>query len=105
MPLQETVRKELQKAVIRVRTILTEDFTRQCKTVYGIQPDGTFIALDHLGHLSEEEKASATVLRDRVIHLAATTEAQEKLSNAVDRMLLEQAFTVLNRLCALRMCE
>ena len=87
MPLEEAVRKELQKAVIRVTNILTEDITLQCKTIYGIQPDGTFVELDHLGYLSEQEKTRATVLRDRVVHLAASAEAKEELSNAVDRML------------------
>ncbi|BDC48931.1 hypothetical protein F183_A12470 [Bryobacterales bacterium F-183] len=105
MPLHENVRKELLKAVTRVRTILTEDFTLQCKTIYGIQPDGAFIDLAQLGHLSEEEKSRATVLRDRVEHLAAGAESGESLADVVDRMLREQAFTVLNRLCALRMCE
>lgn len=105
MPLHETVRKELQKAVTRVRAILTEDFTLQCKTIYGIQPDGTFVDLALLGHLSEEEKTRAHVLRDRIAHLASTSKDNDPIGDSVDRMLREQAFTTLNRLCALRMCE
>src|SRR5262249_33720158 len=105
MPLHEAARKDLQRVVTRVRTILTDDFTIQCKTLYGIQPDGTFVDLALLGYLSEEEKTRATVIRDRIAHLAASAEGSEKVSEAVGRMVREQAFTVLNRLCALRMCE
>jgi len=100
-----TTRNELQKLVGRARDLLVEEFTSQCQGIYGIQPDGTALDISSLGHLSEEARTRAELLRDRVNHLAAGIAGSKKQAEAVARMLREQAFTVLNRICALRMCE
>ena len=92
--------------VAGARTLLSTEFTEQLQEIYGIQPDGTIIDLDKLTHLDDEQQAIAAMLRDRVKHLASTMSGEKKpLVAAIDRMIREQAFTLLNRFAALRMCE
>ncbi len=48
----------------------------------------------------------ASLLRERIDHLAVGQSSDKKVAReAIDRVIREQAFTVLNRLAALRMCE
>ena len=105
MAFDTTTRNELQKVVGRARDLLVEEFMSQCQGIYGIQPDGSTLDVSALGHLSEEERTKAQLLRDRINHLAAGITGSRKKAEAVARMIREQAFTVLNRLCALRMGE
>lgn len=73
----------------------------------GIQPDGTTLAVDKLAHLDDRGREIATGLREWLEHLFASeagTEEQRR-KNAFFRMAQETAFTYLNRLAALRMCE
>src|SRR3989442_760028 len=105
MPFDDPTRDELQKVVGKARDLLIEEFTSQCQRVYGIQPDGSLLDLAKLDHLSQEDQLRAKLLRDRVQHLSAGIDELKRKAEAVARMVREQAFTVLNRLCALRMCE
>lgn len=105
MAFDAATRNELQKLVGRARGLLVEEFMSQCQGVYGIQPDGSALEISSLGHLSEEDRNKAELLRDRVNHLAAGIAGSKKRAEAVARVVHEQAFTVLNRLSALRMCE
>lgn len=105
MAFDTATRNELQKLVGRVRDLLVKEFTAQCQTLYGIQPDGTALALEKLSHRPEDEQTLARLLRDRIDHLAAGLSGSKRRAEAFDRLVREQAFTVLNRLCALRMCE
>jgi len=105
MAFDTATRNELQKLVGRVRDLLVKELTAQCQTLYGIQPDGTALALEKLEHRPEDEQTLARLLRDRIDHLAAGLLGAKRRTEAFDRLVREQAFTVLNRLCALRMCE
>ena len=58
-----------------------------------------------MDHRPEDEQTLARLLRDRIDHLAAGLSGAKRRAEAFDRLVREQAFTVLNRLCALRMCE
>ncbi|HOT29797.1 MAG TPA: SAM-dependent methyltransferase [Candidatus Ozemobacteraceae bacterium] len=106
MAFDTETRNRLSRMVGAARTLLTEEFTRQLQEVHGIQPDGTVTGLERLTHLSDGERAASRALRDRVAHLAAGREtAKGAYAEAVDRVIREQAFTVLNRFAALRMAE
>jgi hypothetical protein len=105
MAFDTATRNELQKMVGRARDRLVEEFTSQCQGDYGIQPDGTALDMSTLAHRPEEEQTRARLLRDRVDHLAAGLAGPKRRAEAVTRLVREQAFTVLNRLCALRLCE
>lgn len=115
MPFDTQTRNKLARLVAQARQILVDEFTRQLQELYGLQPDGTIIDVDRLTHLGDQERSTARMLRDRVRHLASGERQwalgsgqyaeKESTAAAVDRLIREQAFTVLNRLAALRMCE
>ena len=107
MAFDKPTRNALAKMVGGCRRLLTEDIRTQLQAVYGLQPDGSALALESLGHLDESGREVARELREWQQHLAATEIGTDSKRNATafDRMAGETAFTVLNRLAALRMCE
>ncbi len=106
MPFDSSTRNKLQKMVATCRRILTDEFTAQLQSLYGIQPTGEMADVASMTHLDDEQLTSASLLRERIDHLADGRSADKKAAaEAIDRVIREQAFTVLNRLAALRMCE
>jgi len=100
------VRNRLQKLVSKCRSILDKEFTAQLQMIYGMQPTGRIDELSTLTHLDNEQFRVATLLRDRVNHLSGLSSSGKEASReAVQRLIREQAFTVLNRFAALKMCE
>ncbi len=105
MPFDTAVRSKLQKMTAACRKILTEEFVSQLQTVYGIQPNGE-IADINLLDLDDETFATAKMLRERIEYLSGGPAGPlSAIKEAVLRVVREQAFTILNRLAALRMCE
>lgn len=110
MAFDQKIRNLLQRTVTACRSLLDAEFTAQLQEVYGIQPDGVVTPLAQLGHLGDEDAAVAALLRDRLNYLEAApaeqarTRMQAKPEN-VRRVIREQAFTILNRLAALRLAE
>lgn len=106
MAFDSQIRNKLARLVTDARNLLTDEFTKQLQEIFGIQPDGTIIPLEKLTHLTDEQMSVASVLRDRVDHLAAGLTSEKKpVIAAIDRMTREQSFTILNRFAALRMSE
>jgi hypothetical protein len=118
MAFDQSTRNFLQRTVSKCREILagrwhapTEgEFFRQLQEIYGISPDGVAAPMDVLAHLGDEDLETARVLRDTIGHyasglVAAGKSEKEARREAVKRVAGEQAFTVLNRLAALRMAE
>jgi hypothetical protein len=110
MSFDQKTRNLLQRTVSACRKILDEEFAAQRREVFGINDDGTAAPLELLGHLPDEDMQTAKLLRDRLDHLVAGLTTQGKKESdarkeAVGRLTREQAFTVLNRLAALRMSE
>ena len=74
---------------------------------YGIWKDGHQIAVDELSCQDTDVVHTAKMLRERLRHIASSlpegSTNPEKI--AVEQLIAEQAFTILNRFCALRMCE
>ncbi|MEI7928390.1 MAG: BREX-1 system adenine-specific DNA-methyltransferase PglX, partial [Verrucomicrobiales bacterium] len=110
MPFDQKTRNLLQRTVTACRLILSEEFGKQLRETYGISDDGTVASWEALSHLSDEDTQTSRLLRDRLDHLATGLTSQGKsLASArqesVKRIIREQAFTVLNRLAALRMAE
>jgi hypothetical protein len=107
MSFDKPTRNALANMVGECRRLLTEDVRHQLQATYGLQPDGTALPVSSLGHLDERRQKIARELREWQEHLASTevgTEAEKKKA-AFDRLAHETAFTVLNRLAALRMGE
>jgi hypothetical protein len=110
MPFDQKTRNLLQRTVTACRRIFDREFTAQLQELYGIQPDGSLTPLAELDHLSDEQLEVAALLRSRINHLdsgepaEASSRTHTRPEN-VARVIREQAFTVLNRLAALRLCE
>ena len=105
MAFDNDTRNNLANLVGKCRALLTDEFLRQCQSTFGIQPDGLMISLEDLGRLSDDQLDVARQLRDRIDYLAHNEEADNSIPNSIDKMLREQAFTVLNRLAAMKMAE
>ncbi|WP_439146105.1 Eco57I restriction-modification methylase domain-containing protein [Vibrio sp.] len=112
MAFDQSTRNRLQKFVSDARKLLSEEFTKQMQNTYGLDPNtGTVAKIDDLPGLNPSERQTAKLLRDTLDHyLAAAHKANPYQDKALiiatlDRIVREQAFTVLNRLAALRMAE
>ena len=112
MAFDQATRNRLQKFVGDARKLLSDEFTQQLQNTYGLDPvTGGVAALSDLPALSSSEQQTARLLRDTMEHyLAASHKADPHkdkvlVTAALDRIVREQAFTVLNRLAALRMAE
>lgn len=107
MAFDQSTRNRLQKLVSDCRKLLSEEFSIQLQQAYGIDPNsGEVAGLDRLNHLSDRDRQTAQLLRDTLEHyLAIDEDDKAHRIAAIDRIIREQAFTVLNRLAALLMME
>jgi hypothetical protein len=104
MAFDQPTRAQLQRFVTDVRRILENEFIRQLQTDYGMDPvSGAVSSLDELRHITEQQRETARILRETLAHYCAGPETDVK--EGLERIVREQAFTVLNRLAALRMAE
>lgn len=104
MAFDQTTRNRLQRFVNDARRVLEEEFTRQLQNDYGMDPNaGTIAELASLRHINDAQRETARILRDTLAHYTASGDINA--SQGLDRIVREQAFTVLNRLAALRMAE
>jgi len=104
MAFDQSTRNRLQRFVNDARKVQEEEFTRQLQNDYGLDPtSGTITPLENLRHLNDAQRETARILRDTLAHYCASQEADAKAG--LERIVREQAFTVLNRLAALRMAE
>lgn len=123
MAFDQQTRNRLQRFVSDARSLLTEEFTRQLQQEYGLDPaTGEVAELSKLSHLDDSRLETARVLREILAHYSgrqsvagsqwsvvggqgAPTTDHRTLATELERIVREQAFTVLNRLAALRMME
>lgn len=109
MAFDQSTRGRLQKFVTNCRVSLSEELTRQLQSLYGLDPSTGHVAdLDELTHLDNRQRQTAHLLREMLAHYVAATPGKDEAActkQALDRIVREQAFTVLNRLAALRMAE
>ena len=104
MAFDQTTRSCLQRFVNEARKVLEEEFTRQLQNDYGMDPaSGGIAELATLRHINDAQRETARILRDTLAHYCAGGDMD--LQQGLDRIVREQAFTVLNRLGALRMAE
>lgn len=104
MAFDQATRGRLQRFVNEARKALEEEFTRQLQLDYGLDPaSGTVTPIENLRHLNDTQRETARILRDTLAHYCASPGTSP--ASGLDRIVREQAFTVLNRLAALRMAE
>jgi hypothetical protein len=106
MAFDKPTRNRLASFVSDARRLIAEEFTQQFQGLYGISEKGNLTRLDQLGHLDDAGLATAAMLRERIDYLVKThPDDKDGARAAVARLAREQAFTVLNRLAAIRMAE
>ncbi len=108
MAFDDATRGRLQRFVGAARTLLTEEFARQLQQDYGLDPStGDAAALDSLAEHDDRRLGTARILREIMEHYLAAEMAtgREGRRDVLDRIVREQAFTILNRLAALRTME
>lgn len=104
MAFDQATRNRLQRFVTDVRRVLEEEFTRQLQNDLGMDPvSGEVTPIENLTHINDSQGETARIMRDTVAHYCASPGTDVR--SALDRIVREQAFTVLNRLAALRMAE
>lgn len=105
MAYDQNTRNRLQRFVSEARNLLSGEFARQFQQKYGLDASsGEVSELKRMVHLNDREMETARMLRDTLAHYMASSPSGGK-RECLERMIREQAFTVLNRLCALRMAE
>ncbi|MBI1207570.1 MAG: hypothetical protein GC191_09825 [Azospirillum sp.] len=108
MPFDDATRGTLQSFVGEARDLLTAEFVSQLQHSYGMDPgSGAVAGLDRLADLDDQRLETARVLRDILDHYlgGGPDPSVEQRRQVLERIAREQAFTVLNRLAALRMME
>lgn len=104
MAFDQATRNRLQRFVTDTRRILEEEFTRQLQNDYGMDPaSGNVTSIENLRHINDQQRETARIMRDTLAHYCASPGTDAR--SGLDRIVREQAFTVLNRLAALRMAE
>ncbi|MBF0233948.1 MAG: SAM-dependent methyltransferase, partial [Desulfamplus sp.] len=105
MAFDQTTRNRLQRFVTDARTLLSDEFTRQLQNEFGLNPEtGEVSELCNLNFLDDAGRETAGILRETMDHYLATTPGAGK-KEVLSRIVREQAFTILNRMAALRMAE
>lgn len=107
MAFDQSTRGRLQKLVNSCRSLLSDEFSIQLQQTYGLDPKtGEVTPMARLTHLDDRQRHTAEVLRQTLTHyLGADADDTDHRIAVLDRMVREQAFTVLNRLAALLMME
>ena len=109
MSFDQSTRNRLQRFVSNARSMLVEEFTRQLQATYGLDPnEGAVADMASLTYLDNRQRQTAHLLRETLAHYLATSTGknnEERTRQALGRIIREQAFTVLNRLAAVRMAE
>ena len=106
MPFDNSTRNRLQRFVSDAKKLLNDEFKSQLQTIYGIQPNGEITNRDEMHHLDEDQYFTAELLRERINHLESGITGERKpKAIAVESLIREQSFTILNRFAAMRMCE
>ena len=108
MAFDRSTRNRLQRFVSEARSLLTEEFTRQLQQEYGMDPrTGEVSDLVKLDHLDDARLEKARLLGQIFAHYLESDKASSGATrkDVLNRIVREQAFTILNRLAALRMAE
>ena len=96
----------LVRFVATAKDLLMSNVTAMLQQHYGIWQDGHTIAVCALPNQDTETVHTAQMLRERLRHIKSTLpNGNDTAHKAVEQLIAEQAFTILNRFCALRMCE
>jgi hypothetical protein len=100
--METSLRNTLRLAITSCRRLLEEDYLLQLEGRFGIRPDGEMETLEGMDHLDAAGRAERRAIQASLLH----EKIQEKvLPQAITRFVRESAFTMLNRLAALKLIE
>lgn len=108
----KAARSRLASFVNDSKNLLTEYVTEALQGVYGIWTDGTVRPIHELPTKRTDEIHTARLLRQRLDHIKnalpgeaeiGSDEDTERTTKAIGQLVSEQAFTLLNRMAAIRM--
>jgi hypothetical protein len=103
----KSAQNRLQRFVQDAKSLLVKNIQEILSNRYEIWPDGRASRISDLPTSDSDTIHTARMLRERLGNLedALPDETSDKSAVAVKQLIAEQAFTVLNRFCALKMCE
>lgn len=105
MALTQGARNKIKSFVQNGKHLLMKEFAAQLQQYYGIRPDGSYLLVEELTTKDASIIQTARLLRERLEYLEDTIAGSNKKEEAVEQLVREQAFTILNRFAALRMAE
>ncbi|WP_166386806.1 BREX-1 system adenine-specific DNA-methyltransferase PglX [Polaribacter sp. 11A2H] len=105
MALTQGARNKIKSFVQSAKKLLMNEFLSQIQQYYGIRPDGSYLMVEELTTNDGSIIQTARLLRERLSYLEETIAGNNKKEEAVEQLVREQAFTILNRFAALRMAE
>ena len=97
----------LKKFVTDVKTLLMDNIIATLQQHYGIWADGRVLPVEKLTTSDASIIYRGRMLRQRLLHIKNNLPADSRNQDAeaVKQLTAEQAFTVLDRFCALRVCD
>ena len=105
MALTQGARNKIKSFVQSAKRLLMKEFADQLQQYYGIRLDGSSLMVEELSTKDGSVIQTARLLRERLDYLEDTIAGSNKKEEAVEQLVREQAFTILNRFAALRMAE
>ncbi len=100
--MDKALRSLLYTAVVKCRALLEEELGLQLEGAYGVHGDGRVEPLAGLTHLDAVGRADRQAVEAALRHFEM---AGGNRQQAVERFVRESAYTVLNRLAALKLME
>ncbi len=104
MEFSQEQRIKLLNLVWNCRSLLSAEFKSQLQSIYGIDPDtGIIQSLDNMKHLESNQFQISRILRETIQHYCS--KPGSNATDEINRVLREQAFTILNRFVAIKLAE
>lgn len=107
MALSKYARSKLLRLVQQSKKLLFSSIIDQLQKNFGIFPQsGKVLLLDELTSNDSDILFKARLLRDRLDYIKTNlADIKNEGIDSIEQLIREQAFTILNRMCALRMAE
>ena len=108
----KAARSKIESFVRSAKALLTDFVAKRLQGEYGIWTDGSIIPVAELTATDSDARHTASLLRQRISHIkdtlpgaaeADTAEDRQRTATAIGQLIAEQAFTLLNRMAAIRM--
>ena len=105
--MEQELRNALRRHVNQLRDLLEESAHEQLESMYGILPNGSMLPADQVPPLvaSPELRRRRDEIEAAIRHEKENIRGEDRDAAAVEKFARESAFTLLNRLAALKLME